>query len=159
MRMPSRLATLVVITTAGMLVGPAVATAVIAEPAPPVDAPSSLVENYTYPGATNIEVNEGIKLIKGDGRIVKADCDGNPDLIKVETLIKDVCFSVKGDTGWLTMQIEAVFLVGAGDQNLAVKVDGMATPINVPEGTSRSVQAADPTRRGLVVELRASAKG
>lgn len=117
-------------------------------------ASTSLVEDYTYPGAENYK---DITLIKGDGRITLVDCDANdPTLIKVEQLTKDFCFSVKGDTGWLTLRLEAAFLLGAGDQKVAVKVEGMADPINVAPATREPIQAADPAKKGVIVELRAS---
>jgi hypothetical protein len=140
-----------VLATAGAAIAPAVAFA-----DSPSDAPSSLVEDYKYPGAAAIEAAGGPKLISGDGHIQLADCDGNPDLVKMETLLDDVCFAVQGDTGWLSLRVDAVFLVGAGDQDVAVSVEGMTAPILVPEGNSRPVQAVDPARRGLVVEIRAT---
>lgn len=114
------------------------------------------MEDYSYPGAAKIEAERGIKLISGDGRIMLSDCDGNPDLIKVEALTEDVCFAVKGDTGWLSLRLDAVFLVAAGDQDVAVTVEGMSAPISVPEGKFRPIQAVDPARRGVVLEIRAT---
>ncbi|WP_130510243.1 hypothetical protein [Krasilnikovia cinnamomea] len=112
------------------------------------------MEDYTYPGAEDIK---DITLIAGDGRITLADCDkDNPNLITVENLSRDFCFAVKGDTGWLSLRLEDVFLVGAGDQNVAVKVEGMPAPIDVPADTSKPIRAADPARKGVVVELRAT---
>src|SRR4051812_37685945 len=34
------------------------------------DAPSSLVEDYTHPGAAQILTDDGLKLFKGDGHIL-----------------------------------------------------------------------------------------
>lgn len=121
--------------------------------------PRTLVEDFSYPGAAAIEAAGGPKLIGGDGRITYVEqCDdSDPTLIKLETLTNDVCFAVKGDTGWLSLRVEAVFLLSAGDQDVAAKVEGLDKVVQVPEGTLQPVRAVDPTRRGVVVELRASA--
>ena len=134
----------------------AAGVAIPAMAASAADAPSSLVEDYNYPGAAAIEAERGFKLISGDGHIMLADCDGGAEQIRVETLVEDVCFAVDGDTGWLSLRLDAVFLVNAGDQDVAVSVEGMSAPIEVPEGTYRPIQAVDPAHRGLVVEIRAT---
>ncbi|RZU51069.1 hypothetical protein EV385_2867 [Krasilnikovia cinnamomea] len=155
--MRSRLLTfgLVTAAVAGVAAVPAFQMAASARAAA---EPTSLVEDYSYPGAAEIEAKGGPKLLAGDGRITYVDtCDEN-DLtqIKLETLSNDVCFAVKGDTGWLSLRVDAVFLLGAGDQHVSAKVEGMPEAIEVAEGTSQPVRAADPTRRGIVVELRAT---
>ncbi|MEU4775139.1 hypothetical protein [Micromonospora sp. NPDC023644] len=141
----------VAVTTVGAFVVPSVASAV----EEPTTMPS-VVEDYSYPGAAQILETRGIQLFRGDGRITLADCTGDSNLIRVESLAEDVCFAVKGDTGWLSLRLEAVYLVGAGDQDVSVTVEGMANTVEVPEGTSMPVMAVDPARRGVVVELRAS---
>lgn len=116
----------------------------------------SLVEDYSYPGAAQIKETRGIELFRGDGRITLADCTSDANLIRVESLTEDVCFAVQGDTGWLSLRLEAVFLVGAGDQDVSVTVEGMTNAVEVPEGTTRPIMAVDPARKGVVLELRAA---
>lgn len=152
LRTRAALAGMIALAALGAIAAPMVASAQESD-----TNPTSLVEDYTYPGAAQIEQERGITLVRGDGRITLADCDGNSELIKIETLTQDACFLVDGDTGWLAVRVDAVFLVGAGDQDVAVTVEGMSAPISIPEGNSRPVQAVDPTRRGIVVEIRATA--
>ena len=66
-------------------------------PAPPASAPeptaASIVENYSYPGGATILEQQGIRLIRGNGRITLATCGDATDLIMVETLNDGVvCF-------------------------------------------------------------------
>jgi len=142
--------------------GIAVSAAPIGHPAeaePATDSePTPIVEDYAYPGAAEIERTEGIRLLRGDGRILLAKCDaGNADLIKVESIARgDFCFAVKGTAGRLDLWVQGVFLVGAGARNVAVTVEGLETPIEVPSGAARPVLAADPAKAGVVVGLRAS---
>ncbi len=120
------------------------------------DEPQSLVEDYAYPGRENIT---GIELIKGDGRIMMVDCTGDPELITVESIGRTVyCFRVNGDTGWLSLRLDRVFLVGAGDQNVeaTITANGTDQTVVVPEGEVRPTGATDPNF-AVLLELRASA--
>ena len=56
-------------------------------PQPPSAAkPPALVEDYAYPGADRILTEKGIKLKRGDGRILLADCDQAAQQIRVMTV-------------------------------------------------------------------------
>lgn len=99
------------------------------------DVPSSIVEDFSYPGASQVEADLGIKLIKGDGHIVLADCGANPsnppaDLILVQSNDfslpdrRNFCFSTKGASGYLTMEIPKVYFVRGDDTHtVAAKVE------------------------------------
>lgn len=135
---------------------PAAAAMLGSHEAVAADAASSLVEDYSYPGADAIP---DITLIKGDGRITLVECDsGKPDLITVESIGRAVyCFSVRGDSGWLSLRLDRVFIIGAGDQEVAAKVtaDGVTETVTVAEGKLEPIGVTDPDF-GVLLELRAT---
>lgn len=93
------------------------------------DQMPSVVENYEYPGREQIESQDKVKLIAGDGNIIYADCTQPPTgpvgLIEVRSTSLEVgkqhdgrvCFRVLGTTGNLTMKLPDVFEIrGDGRQ-------------------------------------------
>lgn len=115
-----------------------------------------IVEDYSYPGAAEIEATRGIKLIKGDGGIVLADCDGDTDLISVESIGREwFCFQARRDNGWLSLRLDRVFLIGAGGQDVSAKVvaNGTEQDVQIPEGELRPIGIGDPNY-GVLLELR-----
>ncbi|GHJ15260.1 hypothetical protein TPA0908_32550 [Micromonospora sp. AKA38] len=93
-----------------------------------VDTQPSLEEDFTYPGAAQVLTQRGIKLLKGDGHIVLADCGATPnnppaDLILVQSndfslpAGKNFCFKAKGASGYLTMEIPMVYFVRGDSTN------------------------------------------
>ncbi|MEU6154513.1 hypothetical protein ABZ816_31440 [Actinosynnema sp. NPDC047251] len=82
------------------------------------DAQSSLVEDFSYPGADVVWEQRNIRVIRGDGRLVMTTC-GSPGLIEVRrsnaTLDKDVawrghyCFKATGPSGRLEVEIPDTF--------------------------------------------------
>ncbi|GHE88584.1 hypothetical protein GCM10017786_20730 [Amycolatopsis deserti] len=130
-----------------------------ANPAPAVqaDAPSPLVEDFSYPGADAIEAQYGVTLISGDGHIVFADC-GTPvengvGVLQVrtsETIGADgaglICFKILGVPGHLDLMVPAVYEIrgdgrtsGAGHKVKAELTtdDGDHTTVNVnPSGST-----------------------
>jgi hypothetical protein len=137
------------------------------------DVQTSLVEDFSYPGAAQIEADLGIVLKRGDGNLVLADCgditnalDAPDDLIVVETFRLDpdarfFCFKGRGTSGWLTMEIDSVFLARGDD---AHTVTAIVEPIEDPE--DREISVVEPgevepiglgeveEREGVLVELR-----
>ncbi len=85
------------------------------------DDQPSIVEDFTYPGAAQIQASDKVELLSGDGHIVYTDCPSGPDtvgLIMVRTtdLVGPagdgkVCFHVLGRSGYLTMKIPAVYSI------------------------------------------------
>lgn len=139
----------------GPAAGTAARDAAAGTTAASVDIPGSTVEDFRYPGAESIE---DIELIRGDGRIMLATCNGDPQLITVESVGRSVyCFRVKGDTGWLSLRLDRVFLVGSGDQVVAATVttNGEQQTVVVPEGEVRPTGTTDPNF-AVLLELRAS---
>ncbi len=88
------------------------------------DAPPPIEETYEYPGAAQIERDRGLKLIKGDGHILFADCVTGADQIKVESrrwpgTRGHFCFVVKGTKGYVTLEIPEAYVIWS-DQNHAL---------------------------------------
>jgi hypothetical protein len=126
-------------------------------------APSagSLVEDFSYPGATEIEKLKNIKLISGDGHITLEDCTSDDQLIRVESYnnVKETtyCFKVHGTTGLLRLEIPKVYFVWAGDEAVTaqVTVNGVKEdPIKVAAGDGEPVGAADPKNHAVLLELK-----
>lgn len=92
------------------------------------ESPPHLVEDYTYPGAEQILAERGIELLKGNGKIMLADCGGT-GLIQVRSAEAGlICFDITlpAETGaqraalrpraWLTMRIPSVYVI-RGDEH------------------------------------------
>lgn len=117
------------------------------------DAPSSLVEDYSYPGAAAILAAHNVKLISGNGKIVYADCSNPPagDVTFVYVYTTDlsvnggdaVCFQVLGVPGVLTMEVPQVFEI-RGDGRVAGAGKGHdMTAVVQPEGGSATTVQLD----------------
>lgn len=64
------------------------------------EGPTYAVEDLNYPDADKIWEEQGIKLIRGDGNIVLAECEARSDLIRIASRQQaDTCFEVKGTGG------------------------------------------------------------
>ncbi|MGX1560492.1 hypothetical protein [Streptomyces sp. NPDC055506] len=131
---------------------------------PASEAPPNAVEDYTYPGAAKILADKGIKLKKGDGHILLAECDQAAQQIRVLT-VEDAaegragtyCFKALGDTGRLTLELPRVFAVEAADQpvHADLTANGETTSVVVPEGGWTSVgEGTVGGARSVLVELR-----
>jgi hypothetical protein len=107
-RLSIKLAALAAVVAVG-----ATASGSVAMAADNADSPSSIVEDYSYPGRDQILADQQIKLNSGDGHILLVSCDTDGDLITVETYehAQDVCFQLKGAHGYLSLEIgRTVFL-------------------------------------------------
>ncbi|MFF3274060.1 hypothetical protein ACFYWU_24495 [Streptomyces chrestomyceticus] len=72
------------------------------------DTPPSAVEDFDYPNADKILKEVGLKLRKGDGHIILADCNGAADLEVMANKDKkpvSYCFKVTGKSGYLTLEV------------------------------------------------------
>jgi hypothetical protein len=140
------------------------AAASAADP-PPADASLSIVEDYRYPGASDILTQYNVKLVSGDGHILFADCAAPPTgdigLIKVYTTeqvgadgLGLVCFKVTGPAGRLALEVPGVYEIrgdgqkkGTGHKLTAVvRTDaGELPPVTVdPSGSTQVGLGADP---------------
>ncbi|MFF3326515.1 MULTISPECIES: hypothetical protein [unclassified Streptomyces] len=125
-------------------------------------APGYAVEDFSYPNADKILAEQNIVLKRGDGRIVLADCASEAGLLEVWAREKDkICFKVTGSSGFLTMEIPAVYGVkGSAEQTAEVDmtVGTEEKSFDVAKGTWTAVgESADPEGRDhMLVEIRTS---
>jgi hypothetical protein len=122
-----------------------------ADPAMP-----STVEDFSYPGAAAIEQEQGIKVIRGDGRITLTEC-GPTDVIIVETLDRgQICFRVRGTVGFLGVEIPSVYFIRGGDEEVTAKVtlDEATQEFEVDPGEWESVVTPEGDM-SVLLELRA----
>ncbi|MFD8134429.1 hypothetical protein [Streptomyces mirabilis] len=126
--------------------------------------PPSAVEDYGYPGADRILAEKGIKLKKGDGHILLAECDQTAQQIRVLT-VEDAsagragtyCFKALGKTGLLTLELPRVFAVEAADHPIRADLtaNGETTSVNVEKDGWASVgEGTVGGARSVLVELR-----
>lgn len=120
-----------------------------------------IVEDFSYPGAAAIQAAKGISLISGDGHIMLAECGSADNLIRVESYsnINEpvYCFRVLGTKGLLTLHIEKVFFVWAGDTAVTatITINGrQQPPVVVPANDGEPVGYEDPANHAILLELR-----
>ncbi|WP_232107906.1 MULTISPECIES: hypothetical protein [Streptomyces] len=126
------------------------------------DVPPVAVEDFAYPDADQIYADTGIRLISGDGHILLADC-GPTGLIEVFARNMDMskfCFSVKGTSGRIAMEVPQVFGIKGNDYQIVadMTVDGTETSYEITRNQWTPVgETADPEARDhTLVELRAT---
>ncbi|MBW8740212.1 MAG: hypothetical protein JF621_24955 [Streptomyces turgidiscabies] len=125
-------------------------------------APGYAVEDFAYPQADKILAEKNIVLKRGDGHITLADCASGTDLLEVWAREKAdrICFKVVGTSGWLTLEIPAVYAIKGNDYATAVDmtVGTEEKSFDVARNTWTAVgEAADPEgREHMLVEIRSS---
>ncbi len=80
------------------------------------------VENFDYPQADKILAEQNVVLKRGDGHITLADCATGTG--QLEVMARDqskICFAVKGNSGWLTLELPSVYRIRGNDY--ATEVD------------------------------------
>jgi len=127
---------------------------------------SSIVEDFSYPGAAEILAEQNVKLISGDGHILLADCAtppvGDIGLLKVRTTdeaigadgIGLVCFKVNGTKGLLNLEVPGVYEIRGDGQRTGTGHDVTAKLTNEdgddivvevdPDGSTQVGVGADP---------------
>lgn len=130
-------------------------------PATADDLPPVAVEDFAYPDADRIHAETGIRLTTGDGNILLADCASATGLIEVWARGMDkFCFSVKGDSGRLAMEVPQVYGIKGNAYKLVadMTVDGAETSFDIAPNSWTAVgESADPEGRDhTLVELRAT---
>ncbi|MFF3976999.1 hypothetical protein [Streptomyces sp. NPDC001828] len=133
--------------------------------APAGAEPPSAVETFGYPNAQAILKERGLKLNKGDGGIVLADCTAGSWDIKVDA-IKDwesstTCFKSLAKNGYLTLEIPGTFSVQPLDRPVraTLTAEGKTKVVNAPKNVTTPVGAGDIPGGGkeaTLVELRVS---
>ncbi|MER6789588.1 hypothetical protein ABT330_34095 [Streptomyces sp. NPDC000658] len=125
-------------------------------------APGYAVETFDYPGADKILAEKKIVLKRGDGHITLADCAGGTGLLEIMARNKAdrICFKVVGNSGWLTMEIPAVYAIKGNDYTTAVDmtVGAEEKSFDIAKNTWTAVgETADPEgREHMLVEIRSS---
>ncbi|MFE9018057.1 hypothetical protein ACFYNL_05680 [Streptomyces sp. NPDC007808] len=126
------------------------------------EAPGYAVEDFNYPQADKILAEKNIVLKRGDGHITLADCASGTGLLEVMARDKDekICFKVVGDSGWLTMEIPAVFAVRGNDYatqvDMTVGTEEKSFDIAKNTWTSVGESADEQGRDHMLVEIRTS---
>ncbi|AEW92861.1 MULTISPECIES: hypothetical protein [Streptomycetaceae] len=123
-----------------------------ASAAPGSDVPPSAVEDFSYPNAAKIQQVKGIKLIKGDGHIMLADCDASAQQIKVLTVKSSTanqqgayCFKATAKNGYLTLELPRVFALETDDHPISARLtpqgnqQAPATTVSVDKNGYQSV--------------------
>lgn len=104
---------------------------------------SSIVEDFSYPGAEQIAAQRDILLKKGDGRLLLTDCVVGADLIQVRSRNRDpFCFKVAAPGAWVTMELPDAFLVFSDNEHTTVAdytVDGVADSATVAPGGAAGI--------------------
>lgn len=155
--------TLITTLTAATVAIAGIATFGVANAAPQDgDTPSTnlpyAVEDFTYPGAAQIQQDQQIVLKRGDGHITLVSCEGTTDImVKSRTGKKSYCFDVNAKQGYLTLEVPDAFgiwteahpvtaTITAGSEEAVVRA---AANDYQPIG-----EAGDNGERSVLVELR-----
>lgn len=126
--------------------------------------PPVAVEDYSYPGAANILATKGIKLKKGDGRILLTECDQTSSQIKVMTVKDDsagrdgtYCFRATATSGFLTLELPRVFALETAEHPISADLtaNGETTTVTVPKDGFEPVGEGNPDgAQSVLVEIR-----
>lgn len=120
------------------------------------------VEDFNYPQADQIFAEKGIRLKRGDGHIVLADCKSGTNQLEVWSYesVEAICFNVSGKSGWLTLEIPSVFGIRGNDFNTQVDMttEGEEKSFDVEKNLWTAVgQTADEEGRDFaLLEIRTS---
>lgn len=125
---------------------------------PPADAtaPPSAVEDFAYPGGSNLT---GIKLLRGDGHLLLADCAGATQIqIWTRAAVNrdnKVCFTATTATGSLTLELADVFAVQTSGRSVqaGLTAGGTTQTLDVPKDDFKAVGEGLGQAPTTVVEL------
>ncbi|MGW8725290.1 hypothetical protein ACWGNF_04525 [Streptomyces sp. NPDC055808] len=109
---------------------------------------------------------KGIKLIKGDGHLLLADCDAAASQIKVRSVADQAtgraqmyCFTANSKSGYLTLQLPRVTSLETSDHPISASLtaDGTTKTVDVAQDDFKPVGEGDipsGAKRSVLVELR-----
>ncbi|MFG2996850.1 hypothetical protein [Streptomyces sp. NPDC048340] len=125
------------------------------------EMPPTAVEDFSYPDAERILKEKDLKLKRGDGNIVLAECSSDPGQLKfIARNREDFCFKVTGSTGYLSLEVPSVGGVQSGDYRAKVEmqVGEEQKSFDVPKNSWTGIgENADPSgREHMLLEIRAS---
>ncbi|MGW4686548.1 hypothetical protein ACWEPM_16835 [Streptomyces sp. NPDC004244] len=87
------------------------------------EGPGYAVEDFAYPNADKILAERHITLKRGDGHILLAECGSAPDLLEVWGRKNEkTCFSFTGTSGYLALEIPAVYFIMGNSYNTQVEM-------------------------------------
>ncbi|MFF1904679.1 hypothetical protein [Kitasatospora sp. NPDC058218] len=122
--------------------------------------PPPAVEDFAYPGASPFPA---LKLIRGDGHIVLADCNTATQIQLWSTAATSpsggpgVCFRVTGSSGYLSLELPQTFMIQTSNER-SVRADltseGVAQTVDVAKGGAATVGVALGQKPTMLVELR-----
>lgn len=124
-------------------------------------APGYAVENFDYPQADKILAEQNIRLKRGDGHITLADCVSGTGQLEVQARDHSkVCFDVKGNSGWLTLELPSVYLIRGNDYateaQMTVGTDEQSYDIAKNAWTPVGESSDEQAREWTLLELRTS---
>ncbi|MFJ8967548.1 MULTISPECIES: hypothetical protein [Streptomyces] len=120
---------------------------------------TSVVEDFTYPNAAQIEEETGAVLKRGDGRLVFMACDGSED-INIESAHGQLffCFRLIAKPAFLALEIPKAYGIWTTDDPVKAtiqKVDGTSIEVDAPAGTFTGYgEAGGDRERTTLIELR-----
>ncbi|MGW1379013.1 hypothetical protein ACWD6P_32755 [Streptomyces sp. NPDC002446] len=122
------------------------------------ERPPSAVEDFSYPDAEKIFKEKGLKLKRGNGRILLAECGSEPNLLKFVARDRaDFCFKVTGDNGYLSLEVPSVGGVQSNDYKAKVNmtVGDERKSFDIPKNSWKGIgENADPAgREHTLVEI------
>lgn len=123
------------------------------------DIPPVAVEEFNYPDADKILAEKGIKLLKGDGHLLLADCDSSANQIQVwtrQTAEGMYCFRATGASGYLTLEVADVFAIQTSDRPVSADLtaEGKTETVDVPKDNFKGVGEGVGGAPTVLVELR-----
>ncbi|MCF3105191.1 hypothetical protein IPZ58_26890 [Streptomyces roseoverticillatus] len=137
------------LTVAACATAVGIATAHASAPQAPTVAvsdgqPDLGIEDFGYPNADKIKEEKGITLKRGDGHIMLADCGSSTALMEVwSRKLGKTCFRVTGPSGYLTLEVPAVYAVKGGSEH-ATNVT-----LEAPDGRKQEVEVANKEWKGV----------
>lgn len=125
------------------------------------EGPGYAIEDFAYPNADKILTEQKIKLKRGNGHILLAQCTGAPELMEIFSHKNErACFRVTGDKGYLSLEIPAVFGVKGNDYATQVAMTAGAEektfPIEKNSWTAVGETADEQGRDFMLLEIRTS---
>ncbi|MEW1636806.1 hypothetical protein AB0469_22350 [Streptomyces sp. NPDC093801] len=125
------------------------------------EGPGYAIEDFGYPNADKILAERGITLKRGDGHIMLADCSSASDLMEVWSRANEkICFRVSGSTGYLTLEIPAVFAVKGNSYSAQVDMvtgtEQKSFDVNKNAWTPVGESADEQGRDFMLLEIRTS---
>ncbi|GAA4470381.1 hypothetical protein GCM10023170_087150 [Phytohabitans houttuyneae] len=135
------------------------------------DTPAPAVEDYAYPNADQVLAEHGLKVFRGDGRIVldssRTYAEGQcpTGQIQVEKALAEApygvyyCFRTWGTRGFLTLEVPATFGVRGGSTALQATAElpsGEDRTYTVPPNAYVAIEPGEGPElpKAILVELR-----